>query len=64
MDVKWDKEMIKKLVDSGLSWEQASLAVGIIAEERQTAYLQGYARGHNDGFADAKQKFLVDSNGY
>ncbi len=54
----WDKNLTKKLVDMGLSWEHARLAVGVIAEEKQIADRVGYERGFNSGydFAITKKK--------
>lgn len=53
----WDKEITKKLVDAGLSWEHARIVVGEIAEQRQIADRQGYTRGYNNGYSDAEQKY-------
>ncbi len=52
----WDREVTKKLVNQGLNWEQARLAVGEIAEQRQIADREGYERGYNNGFSDALKK--------
>ncbi len=56
-DIGWDKRMAKRLTELGVTWEQAGLIVGIICEERMNADLQGYSRGYNRGYADAKKKF-------
>jgi hypothetical protein len=53
----WDKEMTQKLTALGISWNEAREVVGIIAEERQTADRQGYERGYNNGFENAKRKY-------
>ena len=46
----WEGKATQELVALGLSWEHARIAVGLIAEHRQTADLQGYARGFNRGY--------------
>lgn len=55
--INWDKTITQELVNLGIDWEKARLAVGIIAEERQNADRIGYIRGYNNGYADAEKKF-------
>lgn len=52
----WDKQITQKLVNLGLSWEHARIAVGEIAEQRQIADRQGYIRGYNDGYKAAEDR--------
>lgn len=54
-DQHWDQKLTGRLVEKGLTWEQARVVVGIVAEERQTADHDGYVRGFNDG-AESEQK--------
>jgi len=49
-----DKELTKKLMEVGLSWEKARIVVGIILEEKQIADREGYIRGYNDGYKDGE----------
>lgn len=63
MVIGWDKKLAKRLVmEIGVTWEQASFIVGIIAEERQIADREGNIRGYNDGYARAKEKFDKPTN--
>lgn len=55
-DVTWDKVACKHLMDQGLSFEHAMIAVGQIAEHRQAADRIGYSRGYNMGYKDAGRK--------
>lgn len=52
----WDRKETKTLMDLGLSWEHARIAVGRIAEHRQRADLQGYERGYQDGHENGFKK--------
>jgi hypothetical protein len=45
----WDHEETQKLMELGLSWEHARIAVGRIAEYRQIADREGYERGFEAG---------------
>lgn len=45
-----DKELTGLLMERGLSFEHARIAVGMIVEERQTADRSGYKRGYNHGY--------------
>jgi hypothetical protein len=56
MQEAWDKLLASKLLQDGLTFEQAMLVVGIVAEERQIADRDGYIRGYNNGFRDAEKK--------
>lgn len=56
MDPSWDREVTAKLVQLGLTWEHARIAVGVIAEERMNADRIGYERGYNNGFKQAKHQ--------
>ncbi len=40
----WDKALTQRLFIQGLTREQAGFVVGIVAEERQQAYLEGYPK--------------------
>jgi hypothetical protein len=51
----WDKRITKELVELGLSWESALIALGVIAEQRQIADRIGYIRGYNNGFANGEK---------
>lgn len=51
----WDHELTQKLVSNGLTREQAGFVIGIVAEQRQTADRQGYCRGYDNGWIDAKK---------
>lgn len=51
----WDKTLTRKLVEAGLSWEHARIAVGEIAEQRQLADHEGYVRGYNSGYEEGKK---------
>jgi len=46
---EWQKIYVGKLVDSGLSYEHAMIAMGVTCEQREKAYIQGYEKGFNDG---------------
>jgi hypothetical protein len=48
--------MMKQL---GLSFEQASRVVGIIAEQRQLAYLSGYKIGFEHGHKKCEEKKIL-----
>jgi hypothetical protein len=52
----WDKLLTQKLCTAGLSWEHARLVVGVVAEERMAADIQGYARGYDCGYVDGKAR--------
>lgn len=57
----WDKVLVRRLIDQeGLTWEQAGMIVGIVAEERMKADLQGYARGFDDGYESRKRSTSKD----
>lgn len=49
----WDQDETKILVDLGLSWEHARIAVGRMAEHRQYADRDGYIRGYQNGWDSA-----------
>jgi hypothetical protein len=51
----WDKEETKKLMELGLSWEHARIAVGRIAEHRQIADREGFTRGYDHGFEAGRE---------
>ncbi len=53
-DIGWDKKFTQTLVKHGLDWEKARIIMGLVAEERQLADREGYIRGYNQGYADAK----------
>ena len=48
----WDKEEVQKLVELGLTFEQAKIAIGRIAEHRQVADGEGYNRGFDAGWKE------------
>lgn len=53
----WDKEVALQLNQLlGLNQAQAGPIIGIIAEHRQRAYLQGYKKASDDAAAVAAQK--------
>lgn len=56
MTGEWEKPLTLQLRNLGLSWEQARMAVGIVAEQRQIADREGYVRGYNNGYRDAEEK--------
>ncbi len=56
MEPGWDKRLTKTLVNLGLSWKDARIAVGVIAEQREISYRQGYVRGYIHGSADTLKK--------
>ena len=45
----WQKVFVKKLVDQGVSYDHAMIAMGLACEERQNSYIEGYNKGFNDG---------------
>lgn len=46
---KWQKTFIKKAIkDIGLTHTDAMEILGLVCEERQKAYMQGYDKGYND----------------
>lgn len=54
----WDKKLVGELTNRfGFSHEQAQAIVGIIAEEKQIAYMEGYKRGYNQGYDDGKSAY-------
>ncbi len=53
----WDQLATAKLVDLGLTWEAARIAVGEIAEQRQIADRLGYLRGFTNGYEASEQKW-------
>lgn len=53
--MSWDKDETQKLVDLGLSWEHARIAVGRIAEHRQQAYCEGQERGFTNGYEEGQK---------
>lgn len=55
----WDKKATAELQSLGLSWEHARIAVGVIAEHRQKADRDGYARGFNNGYLECEKKNLL-----
>jgi hypothetical protein len=52
----WDKEETQKLMQLGLTFEQAKIAVGRIAEHRQVADRSGYSRGFDAGWVEGRDK--------
>ncbi len=56
MEQHWDKRITGELLKLGLNREQAGAVIGIIAEERQIADLNGYKRGFNSGYENAEEK--------
>ena len=54
----WDKFVTIKLIEKGFTREQAGIVVGLIAEERQVADLQGYQRGFNAGYAKCQKEYI------
>jgi hypothetical protein len=48
----WDKEETQKLMQLGLTFEQAKIAIGRIAEHRQIADRAGYNRGFDMGWKE------------
>ena len=52
----WDKEEVQKLVELGLTFEQAKIAIGRIAEHRQVADRAGYSRGFDAGWKEGYDK--------
>lgn len=46
----WDKSIIGKLSKFGLTMEKAWDILGLLVEELDTAYQQGYAKGYNEGY--------------
>jgi hypothetical protein len=59
----WDKEETQNLMQLGLTFEQAKIAIGRIAEHRQIADLQGYKRGFDSGYNDAQRQYQIGSGG-
>jgi hypothetical protein len=55
----WDKDLTRTLVQQGLSWDHARIAVGETAEHRQIADRQGYIRGFNDGAESKKTDVYI-----
>jgi hypothetical protein len=47
-----NRAILKQLLYLGLTYDQASTVIGIIAEERQIADREGYHRGYNHGSVD------------
>ncbi len=56
MEKDWDKKLSGKLREIGLTTEQIGAVIGIVAEERMRADLQGFERGYNSGSHDALTK--------
>jgi hypothetical protein len=54
----WDKKLVVRLKGAGFNHEQACMIVGVVADAKQQADLEGYARGYNSGFADARTKLI------
>jgi hypothetical protein len=56
----WDQAATKQLMDEGLTWDHARVVVGILAEHRQIAWMDGVTRGftggHEAGLAAAERK--------
>jgi flagellar biosynthesis/type III secretory pathway protein FliH len=46
----WDKEETQKLMQLGLTFEQAKIVVGRIAEHREDVAAQSYVKGIKEGF--------------
>jgi hypothetical protein len=59
----WDKEEVQKLMELGLTFEQAKIAVGRIAEHRQVADRLGYGRGFDSDYNEAQRKYQIGSGG-
>jgi hypothetical protein len=47
----WDKDLSHRLRENGIPFSLAQEVVGLVAEYRQVAYLQGYSKGFQDGHA-------------
>jgi hypothetical protein len=46
---EWQKSFVLKLVkEVGLTHTDAMEIMGLVCEERQTAYMEGYVKGYND----------------
>jgi len=52
----WDHRVTAQLTAAGLSWEHARIAVGLLAEHRQMAWMDGVQRGFESGHAFALSK--------
>lgn len=52
----WDKEETQKLIELGLTFEQAKIAIGRIAEHRQLADQFGYSRGFDAGWKEGRDR--------
>lgn len=51
---EWQKVFVKKLVDQGVPHKHAMIAMGLACDERQSAYIEGYNKGFNDGVSYKK----------
>ena len=48
----WQKDIVTKLTSMGMTHEQAMSTCGLIAEQRQLTYMEGYDKGYNEGYND------------
>lgn len=48
------KQIIAKLINLGLTHEQACFALGVVLDERMNADREGYIRGFNSGYEYAE----------
>lgn len=54
------KSVVKSIVDTtSLSHQQAMEVLGVICEQNQTAYIEGYKKGFNDAYIQ-KQEVPTD----
>jgi len=53
---EWQKEYVCKLVEQGVSYGHAMIAMGLTCEERLKSYMQGYERGYNDRDTQTRNK--------
>lgn len=44
-----DKELVSQLLAIGVPYQAARNAIGLIVEERESSYQEGYRKGFNDG---------------
>ena len=55
MEDGWDKKAVQELVERGLSHVHAKECVGVLAEHRQRAYMQGYNKCTEDNAVTIKK---------
>ncbi|MCK9429382.1 MAG: hypothetical protein M0R17_05220 [Candidatus Omnitrophica bacterium] len=44
------KKLVQNLISTGLTHDQAFSILGLVCEENQNAYMDGYIKGYNDYF--------------